>query len=155
MHHACQEEKPRLPPRVALIEDDEDLAILLRYNLESAGFVVDWLPNGPDGLVRIFQRPPCLVVLDWMLPGLSGVELARRLRCDQRTRALPILMVTARSDPDDRRWALAAGADVVFSKPFAVSDFMADACALAARSALTEAGVKEAASTDKDDRHGA
>lgn len=139
MVQAAPGEKPRLPPRIALIEDDEDLAILLRYNLESAGFVVDWLPNGPDGLVRIHQDAPCLVVLDWLLPGLSGVELAHRLRSDPRTRKLPIIMVTARSDPEDRRSALHAGADVYLAKPFAVSDFMADVRALVARDSLTQA----------------
>lgn len=103
---------------VYLVEDDESLATLIDINLRKDGYHVRHLDNGEDGLFAIRDGAPDLVLLDWMLPDLSGVEITRRLRHDARTRAIPIIMLTARGEEDDRVTGLEAGADDYVSKPF-------------------------------------
>ena len=82
--------------RILIVEDEEPLAVLLRYNLEREGYEVDTLTRGDEADTRLREATPDLVVLDWMLPGLSGIELCRRLRTRPETKALPIIMLTAR-----------------------------------------------------------
>lgn len=112
-------------PHIALVEDDETLAMLLSYNLLAADLTVDWYADGREAISAICARPPSLVVLDWMLPQLSGIEILRRIRSHPATCDLPILMLTARSDPSDRARAMALGVDVFLSKPFSVGELIA------------------------------
>ena len=112
------------PPRIALVEDDECLALLLRYNLEVIGFAVDWIARGDEAIQEFLERPPALVVLDWMLPGIAGIEVLRQLRRNPRTRHVPVLMLTGCASAEERKWAIACGVDVFLAKPFAVGDFL-------------------------------
>ncbi|MBM3568182.1 MAG: phosphate regulon transcriptional regulatory protein PhoB [Alphaproteobacteria bacterium] len=112
-------------PRLLLVEDEAALAEMLRYNLERAGFAVEAIGDGAAALERIVERPPDLVVLDWMLPGVSGLEICRRLRRRPETKALPIVMLTARGEEDDRLRGLDGGADDYMVKPFSPAELVA------------------------------
>lgn len=114
----------KLAPRIALIEDDETLALVLRYNLEAAGYSVDWCAHGTQALRQVLSDPPDLVVLDWLMPGLSGIEILRRIRLEAHTRTLPVLMLTARTDREDRMRAAELGVDAYIGKPFAIGEVM-------------------------------
>jgi two-component system phosphate regulon response regulator PhoB len=121
-------------PRVLIVEDEEALTLLLRYNLEAAGYDVETVARGDDADVRFKERPPDLVILDWMLPGLSGIELCRRLRARPDTRQLPIIMLTARGEESERVRGLSTGADDYIVKPFSVPELLARVSALLRRS---------------------
>jgi len=95
---------------ILIVEDEEPLALLLRYNLEAEGYRVETVARGDDADTRLREGSPDLVVLDWMLPGLSGIELCRRLRARPETKALPIIMLTARGEESERIRGLATRA---------------------------------------------
>jgi two-component system phosphate regulon response regulator PhoB len=80
-------------PRILVVEDEETLSLLLAYNLESEGFVVECVERGDEADLRLVEAPPDLVILDWMLPGVSGLEICRRMRARQATRTLPVIML--------------------------------------------------------------
>jgi two-component system alkaline phosphatase synthesis response regulator PhoP len=104
--------------RILVIEDEEDIAELVRYNLEAASFTVTCVTNGEDGLRAARSDPPDLILLDLMLPGLDGLEVCRRLRADASTVAVPIIMVTAKGEESDIIAGLELGADDYVPKPF-------------------------------------
>jgi two-component system phosphate regulon response regulator PhoB len=112
-------------PKVMIVEDEEPLTMLLRYNLESEGFAVEACDRGDEAEVRLLEAQPDLLLLDWMLPGLSGIELCRRLRAREQTARLPIIMLTARGEETERIRGLATGADDYVVKPFSVPELMA------------------------------
>ena len=118
---------------ILIVEDEEPLTVLLRYNLEREGYEVDTIARGDDADTRLRERTPDLVVLDWMLPGLSGIELCRRLRARPETRSLPIIMLTARGEESERIRGLATGADDYIVKPFSVPELIARVRALLRR----------------------
>ena len=111
--------------RILVVEDEEALTTLLRYNLDAEGYEVETVGRGDEADTRLKERVPDLVVLDWMLPGLSGIELCRRLRARPETRQLPIIMLTARGEEGDRVRGLDAGADDYVSKPFSPTELVA------------------------------
>src|SRR6476619_3513208 len=110
--------------RIMVVEDEEALTTLLRYNLDAEGYDVETVGRGDDADTRLKERVPDLVVLDWMLPGLSGIELCRRLRARPETRQLPIIMLTARGEESERIRGLVTGADHYVVKPFSVPALM-------------------------------
>lgn len=120
-------------PLVLVVEDEAAIATLLRYNLEKQGFRVDEASDGQEALTRISEQRPDLVLLDWMLPTLSGIEVCRQIRRRRETRELPVIMVTARSEDQDAVRALNTGADDYVSKPFSVDALMARIRALLRR----------------------
>jgi CheY-like chemotaxis protein len=95
-------------PRILVVEDEPALALLLAFNLEAEGFVVDRVERGDEAEVRLQEASPDLVLLDWMLPGVSGLELCRRLRAREATRTLPVIMLTARGEEAERVRGLGA-----------------------------------------------
>src|SRR5215470_15698881 len=111
--------------RILIVEDEEPLTLILRYNLESEGYAVDASARGDEAELRLKETPPDLAVIDWMLPGLSGIELIRRLRAKPETRRLPIIMLTARGEEAERVRGLATGADDYIVKPFSVPELVA------------------------------
>ncbi|HME86664.1 MAG TPA: phosphate regulon transcriptional regulator PhoB [Roseiarcus sp.] len=121
-------------PRILVVEDDSDLALLLAYNLEAEGYVVDSAERGDEVELRLAESAPDLVILDWMLPGVSGIEICRRLRARETTRTLPVIMVTARDEEAERVRGLSVGADDYVIKPFSVPVLMARIRALLRRS---------------------
>src|SRR6187551_1568313 len=111
--------------RIMVVEDEEALTTLLRYNLDAEGYEVETVTRGDEADTRLKERIPDLVVLDWMLPGLSGIELCRRLRARPKTERLPIIMLTARGEESERVRGLATGADDYVVKPFSTPELMA------------------------------
>ncbi len=134
---------------VLLVEDDEALAIMLRYNLEAEGYEVTLAPDGEEADHYLSTREFDLVILDWMLPGVTGIELCRRMRLNPRTRAIPVIMLTARGEETDKVKGLSTGADDYVVKPFSVPEFMARMKAVLRRARplkvadeLTVAGIR-------------
>ncbi len=122
--------------RILVVEDDGAINTLVKYNLEAEGFLVDVVESGEDAEIALAESPPDLLVLDWMLPGLSGIELCRRIRAGKRARSLPILMLTARGEEGDRIRGLSTGADDYVTKPFSPAELTARIKALLRRSSL-------------------
>jgi two-component system phosphate regulon response regulator PhoB len=122
-----------IAPKIMVVEDEEPLGVLLRYNLESEGYQVEVIARGDEAEIRLQENVPDLLVLDWMLPALSGIELCRRLRMRPETERLPIIMLTARGEESDRVRGLATGADDYLVKPFSTPEFMARVKALLRR----------------------
>ncbi|GIJ43941.1 hypothetical protein Val02_08270 [Virgisporangium aliadipatigenens] len=112
-------------PNILVVDDDADLRELLELKLTSAGYRVDTAANGEAALARIAKRLPDLVVLDVMMPGLSGVEVCKELRADGRTRSLPIVMLTARAHVMFESEGMMAGADLYLTKPFSPRTLLA------------------------------
>src|SRR5450755_3870492 len=110
---------------ILVVEDEPAIQELLRLNLEDAGFTVRTVADAESAHVQIRNALPDLILLDWMLPGLSGLAFARSLRSDARTRELPIIMVTARSDEGDRVAGLEAWVDDYITKPFSPRELKA------------------------------
>jgi two-component system phosphate regulon response regulator PhoB len=133
-------------PRIMIVEDEAPLVEMLDYNLNSAGYQVESIGRGDEAEIRVRESMPDLMILDWMLPGLSGIELCRRLRSREDTKALPIIMLTARGEEQDRIRGLNVGADDYVAKPFSVPELMARIQALLRRarpeaiSAILKAG---------------
>lgn len=110
---------------ILVVEDEEPIRILLRYNLESEGYRVRETAQGEDAAFLIGEERPDLVVLDWMLPGISGIEVCRSMRAKPESRDIPIIMLTARSEEAERVRGLATGADDYLVKPFSVPELLA------------------------------
>ncbi len=127
-------------PRILVIEDESAQMELVSYNLEAQGFVVTQAGNGEEGLMHIEESPPDLVVLDWMLPGVSGIEICRRIKKQQKTRKLPVIMLTARGEESDRIRGLDTGADDYVVKPYSVNELIARVRALLRRTRPTSIG---------------
>jgi two-component system phosphate regulon response regulator PhoB len=119
--------------RILVVEDEEPLALLLRYNLEAEGFTVETIDRGDDAERHLRDHQPDLVLLDWMLPGVSGVELCRRLRMQKQNERLPVIMLTARGEENERVRGLATGADDYIVKPFSLPELIARIRALLRR----------------------
>lgn len=124
-------------PRVLIVEDEEPLTLLLRYNLEAEGYEVDSVARGDEAEIRLREQVPDIVLLDWMLPGLSGIELCRRIRVRPETERLPVIMLTARGEEGDRIRGLSTGADDYIVKPFSVPELLARVRALLRRTKPT------------------
>ncbi len=125
---------PAAAPRILVVEDEAALSLLLTYNLEAEGFAVERVERGDEAELRVVESPPDLVILDWMLPGVSGLEICRRMRARDATRTLPVIMLTARGDESERVRGLTIGADDYIVKPFSVPELMARVRALLRRS---------------------
>lgn len=122
-------------PHILVVEDEDAIALLLRYNLEAEGYQVTVVDRGDEAELVLRETVPDLMLLDWMLPGLSGIELCRRLRQRPETQRLPIILLTARGEEDERVRGLATGADDYIVKPFSVPELIARVGALMRRAA--------------------
>jgi len=114
-----------MQPHVLVVEDEHALSELLQYNLKKEGFRVSVAADGEEALMLVEERQPDVVVLDWMLPKISGIEVCRRLRSRQESRNLPIIMLTARGEETDRIRGLDTGADDYIVKPFLMKELFA------------------------------
>ena len=120
-------------PLALVVEDEAALLTMLRYNLEKQGFRVEEAGDGQEALTRLSEMTPDIVLLDWMLPSMSGVEVCRQIRRRPSTRDLPVIMVTARTEDQDTVRALNTGADDYITKPFNVEALVARMRALLRR----------------------
>jgi two-component system phosphate regulon response regulator PhoB len=116
-----------------IVEDEADLSLMMRYNLEAEGFSVMSALSGDEAAERMREALPDLILLDWMLPGLSGIELCRRWRAREETARIPIIMITARGEEEERVRGLATGADDYVVKPFSIPELLARINALLRR----------------------
>ncbi|MDA0703714.1 MAG: phosphate regulon transcriptional regulator PhoB [Proteobacteria bacterium] len=114
-----------MKPHILVVEDETALVTLLRYNLEREGFRVTESTDGEDAVIQAVEDVPDLILLDWMLPQLSGIEVCRQLRRKTETRAVPIIMLTARGEESDRIRGLDCGADDYITKPFSIAELVA------------------------------
>lgn len=114
-----------MSPKILVVEDEAPIVTLLRYNLEREGFEVLEAGDGEEAILLAMEKSPDLILLDWMLPLLSGVEVCRRLRRTPETKGVPVIMLTARGDEGDRIRGLNAGADDYITKPFSPSELIA------------------------------
>ena len=114
-----------MQPYILVMEDEDALATLLQYNLEKEGYDVAVAADGEEGMLQIDERTPDLILLDWMLPKVSGIEVCRRVRGRAETRNLPIIMLTARGEETDRVRGLDTGADDYMTKPFSMTELTA------------------------------
>ena len=112
-------------PTILVVEDEDALATLLQYNLEKEGYDVRLAGDGEEAMVAVDEKLPDLIVLDWMLPKISGIEVCRRLRQKAETRNVPIIMMTARGEETDRIRGLDTGADDYVVKPVSMSELAA------------------------------
>ncbi|AQS46718.1 MULTISPECIES: phosphate regulon transcriptional regulator PhoB [Thioclava] len=116
---------PAQQPCVLVVEDENAQREVLSYNLEAEGFRVVMAENGDEGLLFVKEEKPDLIVLDWMLPNVSGIEICRRVKANSDTRNIPIIMLSARSEEVDRVRGLETGADDYVVKPYSVVELMA------------------------------
>ena len=114
-----------MKPFVIIAEDEKAVAELLRYNLEREGYETAIAPDGDEAMLLLDERVPDLVLLDWMLPKVPGIEVCRRIRSKPETANLPVIMLTARSEEADRIRGLDTGADDYVTKPFSTTELMA------------------------------
>lgn len=112
-------------PRVLVVEDEPAQREVLAYNLEAEGFAVSRAQNGEEALLLVDEDMPDIIVLDWMMPNLSGIEVCRRLKIKQETRSIPVIMLSARSEEVDKVRGLETGADDYVVKPYSVIELMA------------------------------
>jgi two-component system phosphate regulon response regulator PhoB len=135
-----------------VVEDEAALSLLLAYNLEAEGYVVERVERGDEAELRLEEAAPDLVILDWMLPGVSGLEICRRLRAREITRTLPVIILTARGEEGERVRGLSVGADDYVVKPFSVPELMARVRNLLRRARPERVAVKLAAGDLELDR---
>ncbi len=120
---------------ILIVEDEAALVTILKYNLEKSGFQTQSVMDGKKALDTVRQTPPDLILLDWMLPHVSGVDICKTIRQDHALRHIPIIMLTARGDENDKVSALSIGADDYMTKPFSVPELIARIRALLRRAA--------------------
>ena len=126
--------------KILVVEDEEAISQLVAYNLEKEGFTVATCIDGDEAMVIVDEEKPDLVLLDWMLPNVSGIEICRRMRGGVDTREIPVIMLTARGEEDDRVRGLELGADDYVTKPFSMTELVARIRAVLRRSAPGVAG---------------
>ena len=112
-------------PSVLVVEDEPAQREVLVYNLEAEGYGVARAEDGDEALVLVQESQPDVIILDWMLPGVSGIEVCRRLKANSGTRSIPVIMLTARGEETDRVRGLETGADDYVVKPYSVNELMA------------------------------
>ena len=111
--------------KILVVEDDKDLISLIKFNLKSEGFNVLLSPNGVDGLFTAKEEKPDLILLDWMLPILSGIEVLQRLKNNKDTKSIPVIFITAKGEENDKIRGLNSGADDYIVKPFSTKELIA------------------------------
>lgn len=126
--------------RILVVEDEDALGALLDYNLTHAGYSVRHCSDGDEALLALTEETPDLAILDWMLPGVSGIEICRRIRARPETRDLPVIMITARGEEEDRVRGLDTGADDYMTKPLLMTELTARIKAVLRRTRPTLAG---------------
>ena len=119
--------------KVLIVEDEKALAEILEYNFKKEGYAVDTASDGEIALDKIIFKAPDLVILDWMLPKLSGIELCKKVRSNKKIKNIPIIMLTARGEEEDRLKGLEMGADDYVTKPFSINELLARAKAVLKR----------------------
>ena len=111
--------------KMLIVEDEEALLDLLKFNFNKEGYKIDTAKDGETALEKILYKPPDIIILDWMLPKLSGIELCRRIRKNKEHKNIPIIMLTAKGEEEDKLRGLETGADDYITKPFSINELVA------------------------------
>lgn len=111
--------------KVLVVEDEEAISLLLKYNLKAEGFEVTVVDDGDEALTAAKETNPDIILLDWMLPNVAGIEICRQLRAGHETSAIPVIMLTARAEEEDRLRGFEKGADDYVTKPFSMKELVA------------------------------
>lgn len=114
-----------MKPQILIIEDEIAQAQILQYNLEAEGYAVRHAPHAEEGLILVAETPPDLVLLDWMLPDMAGIEVCRQIKANPDTKSIPVIMLTARGTEDDKVRGLGVGADDYVVKPHSIKELIA------------------------------
>ena len=122
--------------KILLVEDDKSLQKLIIYNFQKEGFKIDSISDGDEALYKIREKEPDLILLDWMLPNTSGIEIIRQLKNNENTMSIPVIMLTAKSEEPDKLRAFEIGADDYITKPFSTAELLARTRALLKRAKL-------------------
>lgn len=133
---------PAGQPSVLVVEDEAAQREILEYNFQAEGYEVAMAESGDDALLLVEEAPPDVIILDWMLPGVSGIEVCRRLKSRAKTRNIPVIMLTARSEEGDRVRGLEIGADDYVVKPYSVAELMARVRTQLRRTRPTTVGMR-------------
>lgn len=120
--------------KILVVEDEEPISHLLKYNLAAEGYSVSVVEDGDDAVIAVDENQPDIVLLDWMLPNVSGIEICRQLRAREKTRSIPIIMLTARGEEEDQLRGFDHGADDYVTKPFSMRELLARVKAVLRRS---------------------
>lgn len=126
--------------KVLVVEDEEAISLLLKYNLKAEGFEVTVVDDGDEALAAAEETNPDIILLDWMLPNVSGIEICRQLRARDETSAIPVIMLTARAEEEDRLRGFEKGADDYVTKPFSMKELVARINAVLRRTNPATAG---------------
>ena len=124
--------------KILLVEDDKSLQQLIVYNFKKEGFKINTISNGDEALYLILENQPDLILLDWMLPNTSGIEIIRQLKINKNTMSIPVIMLTAKSEEPDKLRAFEIGADDYITKPFSTAELLARTKALLKRTKLQQ-----------------
>jgi len=114
-----------MKPKILIIDDEIHIVELIKFNLENSGYEVDISYDGLDGYLKIKQDKPALVLLDWMLPNISGIEMLKKIRSDESLSNIPVIMLTAKNMESDKIEGLELGADDYITKPFSIKELLA------------------------------
>ena len=114
-----------MKPKILIIDDEIHIVELIRFNLETSGYEVDIAYDGLDGYLKIKENAPQLVLLDWMLPNISGIDMLKKIRNDKSLSDIPVIMLTAKNMESDKIEGLELGADDYITKPFSIKELLA------------------------------
>ena len=136
-----------MKPKILIIDDEVHIVELIRFNLETSGYDVDFSYDGLDGYLKIKENIPQLVLLDWMLPNISGIDMLQKIRNDKDLSHIPVIMLTAKNMENDKIQGLELGADDYITKPFSVREVVAR---VKANLRKVEANIEEQVSAQKN-----
>ena len=114
-----------MPARILIADDEEHLGFMIKFKLEKSGYTVDWQVNGRDALQAVKDSPPALVILDVMMPGMTGFEVLEAIKTDAALKSIPVIMLTARGQEDDTVRGINLGAADYVTKPFRPAELLA------------------------------
>ncbi|WP_296645285.1 response regulator [Romboutsia sp. 13368] len=131
-----------MKPKILIIDDETHIVELIKFNLETSGYEVDFAYDGLDGYLKVKENTPHLVLLDWMLPNISGIDVLKKIRSDKSLSNIPVIMLTAKNMENDKIEGLELGADDYITKPFSIKELLARVSSVLRRYNITKENVE-------------
>ena len=131
-----------MKPKILIIDDEIHIVELIKFNLETSGYEVDFAYDGLDGYLKVKENTPHLVLLDWMLPNISGIDVLKKIRSDKLLSNIPVIMLTAKNMENDKIEGLELGADDYITKPFSIKELLARVSSVLRRYNITKENVE-------------
>ena len=132
-----------MKPKILIIDDEIHIVELIKFNLETSGYEVDIAYDGLDGYLKIKENTPHLVLLDWMLPNISGIDMLKKIRSEKKLSDIPVIMLTAKNMESDKIEGLELGADDYITKPFSIKELLARVSSVLRRYNINKESVKK------------